>query len=144
MAFDEDDVVTELVSLAGDEGVGSFLGSICFQYSSGNLNIVREKWKQEEEWRARTCALKNLTCFVFRLLLYSKINMANEGRASFNSPKISSFRECVVADMLSNVWRLPTWFVWGKVCQTWDWFEERLWLQSNIIEIKTCHNRTKT
>ncbi|MBA0738136.1 hypothetical protein Gogos_011544, partial [Gossypium gossypioides] len=74
------DVVTELVPLEGDEdGVGNFLGSICSQYSLGNLDDSERTMKARRE-------------------------MPGELHLTFKH----GFRRCVAADMLSNLWRLPT------------------------------------
>lgn len=64
---------------------------------SAVLMLLKEQGKQEE-WRANTCASKNLTCWMHRKCL----------ERSFNSRIPCSFRETAAGDMLSNVWRLPT------------------------------------
>lgn len=85
MAFDDDDdVVTELVPLEGDdEGVGSFLGSICFQYSLGNLEPCERTIEARRRVRSKHLCIQEPN--MFRLVLHSMIN-GHEGRElSFNS-----------------------------------------------------------
>ncbi|XWS21705.1 hypothetical protein CRYUN_Cryun30bG0077400 [Craigia yunnanensis] len=61
-AFDVD-VVTELVPLEGDEeGVGSFLGSICSQYSLGNLDASERTMKARRVKTKHLC-LQETTMF---------------------------------------------------------------------------------
>lgn len=43
--MEEDVVAMELVPLEGEEGEGSFLGSICCQYSLGNLDASERRRK---------------------------------------------------------------------------------------------------
>ena len=65
MAVEEDDV-TEFVPLEGDEeGIGSFLGSICSQYDLGNLEA------SERTMKARR--LKNKHLYLQELDIFLKI-----------------------------------------------------------------------
>ena len=89
MAFDDDNAVKELVPLEGDEeGVGSFLGSICFQYSLGNLEPCERKMKAKRRVKSKHLYLQEPN--IFRLLLYSKINMDTRGELPLTLPKLAA------------------------------------------------------